>query len=99
MWGDVAYDTIEQYTAPTSDAVVARLCRWYPRRVVEGGRKEKMLRKREYGQVRWTGTVKFTTQQTPLHRRGQTASTTAVSHGQVMQMAHLEPHTQARFIP
>ncbi len=43
-WEDVAYDTIEQYTEPISEAVVARLCRWYPRSVVEGGRKEKMLR-------------------------------------------------------
>ena len=45
IWGEVAYDTIEQYTEPISEAVVARLCRWYPRRVVDGGRKEKMLRK------------------------------------------------------
>jgi hypothetical protein len=95
MWGDVAYDTIEQYTEPTSEAAVARLCRWYPRRVVEGGRKEKMLRKREYGQERRTGTVKLTTQQIPLHTPGQTAS----SHGQVMQRAQLESRTQARFIP
>jgi hypothetical protein len=47
MWEDVAYDTIEQYTEPSSEAVVARLCRWYPRRVVEGGRKENTLRKGE----------------------------------------------------
>ena len=26
-WEDVAYDTIEQYTEPISEEVVARLCR------------------------------------------------------------------------
>ena len=78
MWGDAAYDTIEQYTEPISEVVVERLFRWYPRSVVEGGRKEKMLRKRKHGRVRSTGTVKLTTQQIPLHRREQNASTSRV---------------------
>jgi hypothetical protein len=70
----VAYDTIEQYTEPISEAVVARLCRWYPLRVVEGGRKEKMLRKGENRCVRGKIIMKPTTQRIPLHIRGQSAS-------------------------
>ena len=38
-----AKDTIEQYTAPSSETVVDIIVRWYLRKVVEGGRKEKML--------------------------------------------------------
>ena len=38
-----ANETIEQYTAPSSDTVVDIIVRWYLRKVVEGGRKEKML--------------------------------------------------------
>lgn len=41
-----AKDTIEQYTAPNSETVVDIIVRWYLRRVVEGGKKEKMLAKR-----------------------------------------------------
>jgi hypothetical protein len=74
VWEDVAYDTIEQYTKPISEAVVARLCRWYPRRVVEGGRKENMLRKGENRSARGKSTVKPTTRRKHPHTRGQSAS-------------------------
>ena len=43
--GALAKETMEQKMAPISEQVVARVRRWRRRMVVEGGRKEKMLRR------------------------------------------------------
>ncbi len=46
-----ANETMEQYTAPSSATVVDIIVRWYFRKVVDGGRNEKMLVRRESDEV------------------------------------------------